>query len=61
MRILCLDIPASGATPEKYSPHLLSEVLHAWALYKSGIMRDIYYRQARRFFLSVTTLIRLSA
>ncbi|WP_261640626.1 superoxide dismutase [Erwinia mallotivora] len=47
MRILCLDIPASGATPEKYSPHLLAEVLHAWALYKSGIIRDIYYRQDR--------------
>lgn len=47
MRILCLDIPASGATLENYSPHLTSEVLHTWDLYQSGIIRDIYFRQDR--------------
>jgi hypothetical protein len=47
MRILCLDIPAAGASLEKYAPHLDAEVLHAWELYKSGFIRDIYFRQDR--------------
>lgn len=47
MRILCLDVPATGATLEKYAPHLTQEALHAWDLYKSGIIRDIYFRQDR--------------
>ncbi|EPT7107104.1 hypothetical protein [Klebsiella michiganensis] len=47
MRILCLDMPNPGATPEKYAPHLTAEALHAWGLYKSGFIRDIYFRQDR--------------
>lgn len=43
MRILCLDIPAPGASLEKYAPHLNAEALHAWGLYKSGFIRDICY------------------
>lgn len=39
MRILCLDIPAPGATLEHYAPHLTAEALHAWGLYKSGFIR----------------------
>ncbi len=45
MRILCLDIPAPGASLDKYAPHLNAEALHAWGLYKSGFIRDIYFRQ----------------
>lgn len=47
MRILCLDIPAPRASLEKYAPHLNAEALHAWGLYKSGFIRDIYFRQDR--------------
>ncbi|MEZ3138438.1 aldo/keto reductase [Citrobacter braakii] len=47
MRILCLDIPAPGTSLEKYAPHLNAEALHAWGLYKSGFIRDIYFRQDR--------------
>ncbi|ELQ6214874.1 superoxide dismutase [Cronobacter dublinensis] len=47
MRVLCLDIPAPGATLENYAPYLTSEALHAWGLYKSGFIRDIYFRQDR--------------
>lgn len=47
MRILCLDIPAPVASLEKYAPHLNAEALHAWGLYKSGFIRDIYFRQDR--------------
>lgn len=47
MRVLCLDTPLPGDNLEKYQPHLLDEVCHAWQLYKGGIVRDIYFRQDR--------------
>lgn len=47
MRLLCLDIPQPGASLEKYQPHLLDEVRYGWQLYKSGVVRDIYFRQDR--------------
>ena len=52
MRILCLDIPAPGASLEKYAPHLNAEALHAWGLYKSGFIRDIYFPLAKAGLLS---------
>lgn len=47
MKLLCLDIPLPGASPEKYEPHLRGEVRYGWQLYKAGIVRDIYFRQDR--------------
>ncbi|MFJ4142628.1 superoxide dismutase [Pseudomonas sp. NPDC089734] len=47
MKFLCLDIPLPGSSPEQYQPHLLEEVRHGWQLYKSGFVRDIYFRQNR--------------
>lgn len=47
MKLLCLDIPQPGASLEKYQPHLLDEVRYSWQLYKSGVVRDIYFRQDR--------------
>ncbi|BBU63288.1 hypothetical protein MSC49_32230 [Methylosinus sp. C49] len=47
MKLLCLDVPQPGARLEKYAPHIRDEVRHAWKLYKSGAMRDIYFRQDR--------------
>jgi hypothetical protein len=47
VKLLCLDIPQPGATMEKFHPHLLDEARHGWQLYKSGIVRDIYFRQDR--------------
>ena len=47
MKLLCLDIPNPGATLEQYDPHLQDEVRHGWNLYKSGFIRDIYFRQDR--------------
>jgi hypothetical protein len=47
MKFLCLDIPAPGATLEKYQPHMQDEARHAWQLYKGGVVRDIYFRQDR--------------
>lgn len=47
MKFLCLDIPQPGASMEQYMPHLQDEVRHGWKLYKSGVVRDIYFRQDR--------------
>lgn len=47
MRLLCLDVPQPGATPEKYAPHMHDEVRHGWQLFKGGLVRDIYFRQDR--------------
>lgn len=47
MKLLCLDVPQPGATLEQYGPYLLDEVRHTWELYKSGFVRDIYFRQDR--------------
>ncbi|WP_321794871.1 superoxide dismutase [Caballeronia sp. J97] len=47
MRLLCLDIPLPDSSPEKYESHLLDEVRHGWQLYKSGFVRDIYFRHDR--------------
>jgi N-formylglutamate amidohydrolase len=47
MKILCLDRPLPGATFEKYQPHLLDEVRHAWQVYKKDIIREINFRQDR--------------
>lgn len=47
MKLLCLDVPKPGASLEKYQPHLLNEVHYTWQLYKSGVIRDIYFRQDR--------------
>lgn len=47
MKLLCLDVPMPGASPETYRPHLLDETRHGWQLYKRGVVRDIYFRQDR--------------
>ena len=47
MKLLCLDVPQPGATPEQYGPHMHAEVRHGWDLYKSGLIRDIYLRHDR--------------
>lgn len=47
MKMLCLDIPQPNATMEQYAPHMQDEVRHAWSLYKSGFVRDMYFRQDR--------------
>lgn len=47
MKLLCLDVPQPGASLDQYAPHLHAEVQHTWDLYKSGFVRDIYFRQDR--------------
>lgn len=47
MKFLCMDVPQPGATMEQYMPHMKNEARHGWQLYKSGVIRDIYFRQDR--------------
>lgn len=47
MKLLCLDVPQPGASPDKYLPYLKDEARHAWQMYKGGIIRDIYFRLDR--------------
>lgn len=47
MKLLCLDVPQAGVTPEQYRPHLLEEVRYAWELHRDGVIREIYARQDR--------------
>ncbi len=47
MKLLCLDVPQFGATPDKYAPHMRDKARHAWQSYPDGFIRDIYFRQDR--------------
>jgi len=47
MKILALENEASGVTPELFAPLLKSEAVRIWELYKSGQLREIYFRKDR--------------
>ena len=44
MKFLVLMHPAPGLDPAKMVPHLPAETRHAWAMYKSGVARELYMR-----------------
>lgn len=48
MKILALEIETPGTTPEQFTPHLKNEAARVWELYKSGQIRELYFRQDRR-------------
>lgn len=48
MKILALEQEISGATPEQFAPHLKAEAARVWELYKSGYVREVYFRQDRK-------------
>ena len=47
MKILALEKEISDATPEQFAPHLKVEAARIWELYKSGGLREIYFRGDR--------------
>ena len=47
MKILALEKENPGKTAEDFSPHLKAEAARIWELYKSGKLREIYFRQDR--------------
>lgn len=48
MKILALEHEISGATHEQFAPHLKAEAARVWELYKSGHVREVYFRQERK-------------
>lgn len=47
MKILAIDKILPGFTQEKLKFYLKEEVIRAWELYKSGIVRELYFRTDR--------------
>lgn len=47
MKFLVLDKPVPGVTMEQIAPHLKEEARAAWAKYKAGVFRELYYRGDR--------------
>jgi len=47
MKILALEKEILNTTPEQFAPHLKAEAARVWELYKSGQVREIYFRGER--------------
>lgn len=47
MKILALEKEIPGTTPEQFTSHLRAEAARLWELYKSGQVRETYFRQNR--------------
>jgi hypothetical protein len=48
MKILALEQEMPATTSEQCAPHLKAEAARIWELYKSGKLREIYFRGDRR-------------
>lgn len=48
MKILALENETPGTTSEQFVPHLKAEAARVWELYKSGQIRELYFRQDRK-------------
>ena len=44
MKILALEKEIPNTMPEHFAPHLKAEATRVWELYKSGGLREIYFR-----------------
>ena len=47
MKILAIEKEIPNTKPEQFAPHLKSEAARIWELYKSGQLREIYFRGDR--------------
>lgn len=47
MKILALEHEISPVEAGAYRPHLHAEAAHAWALYRAGVLRELYFRPDR--------------
>ena len=47
MKILAIEKEFAGKTAEDFKPHLESEAIRVWELYKKGVIREIYFRTDR--------------
>jgi muconolactone delta-isomerase len=48
MKILAFEKETPGATAEQFTPRLKAEAARVWELYKSGQVRELYFRQDRK-------------
>ena len=44
MKVLAIEKEARGTKAEDFKPHLETEALKVWQLYKEGKIREIYFR-----------------
>jgi hypothetical protein len=44
MKFFAIEKEIDGVTDEQCAPYLRSEAEHAWALYQSEIIRELYFR-----------------
>ena len=47
MKILALEKEIPNTSPEGFGPYLKAEAARVWELYKSGQLREIYFRGNR--------------
>jgi len=47
MKILAIEKEFAYKTAEDFQPHLEAEARSVWELYKSGVIREIYFRADR--------------
>lgn len=47
MKILAMEVEREGVSPEQFEPHLKAESWRAWALYREGVIRELYFRADR--------------
>jgi hypothetical protein len=48
VKFIALERPVSGVTAGACAPHLEDEARAAWALYRGGVARELYFRADRR-------------
>jgi hypothetical protein len=45
MKILALERQLAGVTPDRFTPEILrAEAARLWAIYQSGVARELYFR-----------------
>ncbi len=47
MKIIALERETPDTTTERFRPYLKAEAVRVWELYKTGQLREIYFRQDR--------------
>jgi len=47
LKVLAIEHEVAGTTDERIESHLKAEAARSWELYRSGIIREMYFRAAR--------------
>jgi muconolactone delta-isomerase len=47
MKVLAIEKDVPGIYQSQFEPHLKAEATRVWELYKTGTIREIYFRQVR--------------